>query len=998
MPQKSLLVCALYDYNRQHTDELSFKKGDVITVKQQLEGGWWEGSLNGVVGWFPSNYVTCTTITTDEKDDQVMVDDGLLIHLQNFQNEIIQHILEGELRQINELSQLLSIFMVPLEPLLHLSFLNKLIHLKDLLQQAIRIHQHLASALNEMKCLHEPKCIGRLFLEFAPAINAVGCDYSKIYLHIITGLEEHNSEVTQHMASFNINFQSHHCKQQLTLVFERLGRYPLLLKEMERYLEEPHIDRGDILRAMHVYGEIAERCAILRKFKEYDINVLLSTINGWQGQPIQQLGDPILTLRVLLVSVHIDQSQALPDFISTESLLRKTQLSLLVVFPACVLLLAKTNQPNVYDYTTKIPLNCLTVVSSTESETDLDLLVSDPNSTSMDFTPPCQISLACTDQNARDLMVSTLTDLIQYQIQNEQQQQQQTMYTEHICTENTENIPVDSCNLSDQNNSSVLLSSRNEQLQNVKYAEDENLQLHHQYHHHHSHHPCQQSTTGKEYLTSKLSNLTVDNKSINSSKTSPANIYHDDVSVANSSSIITPTTTTTTTNSSISSNNNKNEKCRVSSLKRSKTARPLTEPSSITIEHQLNINNSQLQKHKQQQHQQSSLNLSNQLTNDSYHTKPAVSTVDVFYSNTDKLTTSSSLRFLPHKITTDAHVRWFEEDKPAVDVQQKYPYTAHNKNNEESISVSIPLSDGTVIHAIRCLRIDGPLDIFNPTDRTGSVNGLNNLGVPSNSSTGTGGFSGNITNLNTTSGTDQTVSAGVRPQSPKMIESGKESRRKRGGTCQLLCNHRQKSAITVEDVLRSVGKIHENELRTADDTKILQVIEAYCASSWTQHSCRTLDPSRTDTRVNQSILSPVETKTLLQHFRHPKKSSASLSSSVHYSKHELIPGGGGTHNNNNNCTTTNSASMIKLSRQSLPQSILMHKSSLKRSESKNKSQTCLTKDSTGDTGGSSVVVSTSDNLMKNKPSSNYKHLTQSESIIQTLSPPPVVLPTRSGRR
>ncbi|VDQ10516.1 unnamed protein product [Trichobilharzia regenti] len=82
----------------------------------------------------------------------------------------------------------------------------------------------------------------------------------------------------------------------------------------------------------------------------------------------------------------------------------------------------------------------------------------------MDFTPPppCQISLACTDQNARDLMVSTLTDLIQYQIQNEQQQQQ-TMYTEHICTEN-ENIPADSCNLSDQNNSSVLLS-RNEQLQ-----------------------------------------------------------------------------------------------------------------------------------------------------------------------------------------------------------------------------------------------------------------------------------------------------------------------------------------------------------------------------------------------------------------------------------------------------------------------------------------------------------------------------------------------------
>lgn len=38
---------------------------------------------------------------------------------------------------------------------------------------------------------HGPKCMGQLFLDFAPAINAVGCDYSKIYLHVITGLEEH---------------------------------------------------------------------------------------------------------------------------------------------------------------------------------------------------------------------------------------------------------------------------------------------------------------------------------------------------------------------------------------------------------------------------------------------------------------------------------------------------------------------------------------------------------------------------------------------------------------------------------------------------------------------------------------------------------------------------------------------------------------------------------------------------------------------------------------
>lgn len=37
--------------------QLSFQKGDVITVTQAIEGGWWEGTLRGTTGWFPSNYV-----------------------------------------------------------------------------------------------------------------------------------------------------------------------------------------------------------------------------------------------------------------------------------------------------------------------------------------------------------------------------------------------------------------------------------------------------------------------------------------------------------------------------------------------------------------------------------------------------------------------------------------------------------------------------------------------------------------------------------------------------------------------------------------------------------------------------------------------------------------------------------------------------------------------------------------------------------------------------
>lgn len=51
-------VMALYPYQAQNEDELSFEKGDVITVLAKDEAAWWKGELNGMSGVFPSNYVS----------------------------------------------------------------------------------------------------------------------------------------------------------------------------------------------------------------------------------------------------------------------------------------------------------------------------------------------------------------------------------------------------------------------------------------------------------------------------------------------------------------------------------------------------------------------------------------------------------------------------------------------------------------------------------------------------------------------------------------------------------------------------------------------------------------------------------------------------------------------------------------------------------------------------------------------------------------------------
>ena len=55
-------VVALYDYQAQRDDELSFVIHDVINVVDRSDGDWWRGQLRGQTGLFPSNYVAAAAV------------------------------------------------------------------------------------------------------------------------------------------------------------------------------------------------------------------------------------------------------------------------------------------------------------------------------------------------------------------------------------------------------------------------------------------------------------------------------------------------------------------------------------------------------------------------------------------------------------------------------------------------------------------------------------------------------------------------------------------------------------------------------------------------------------------------------------------------------------------------------------------------------------------------------------------------------------------------
>lgn len=69
-PAPVMYVRALYDYEADDRTSLSFHEGDVIQVITQLESGWWDGVINGVRGWFPSNYCQVLSNPEDVLEDR----------------------------------------------------------------------------------------------------------------------------------------------------------------------------------------------------------------------------------------------------------------------------------------------------------------------------------------------------------------------------------------------------------------------------------------------------------------------------------------------------------------------------------------------------------------------------------------------------------------------------------------------------------------------------------------------------------------------------------------------------------------------------------------------------------------------------------------------------------------------------------------------------------------------------------------------------------------
>ncbi|XP_060803046.1 rho guanine nucleotide exchange factor 7 isoform X1 [Amyelois transitella] len=347
MSSENCLVKAIYSFKGKNNDELCFKKGDIITVTQKEEGGWWEGTLGETTGWFPSNYVT------EYKDPTGSVTTSpirAVSEIQAFRNVVLKDIIDSEKAHVAEMQGLVSNFLLPLEKSDMLT-MDEFKQLTGNINEVLQIHEQFLSLLEDCATKTGPdQRVGGLFLQWAPKIKSVHQTYCAGHPKAVCILDKYKEELNTWMESAGAV-----CPGVLVLTaglskpFRRLGKYPAMLQELARHVHEAHPDRGDTHRASVVYKDIASACTALRRQKELELQVVTGEVRGWPGGELSALGDVLHMGSVAVGPSHQDRY--------------------LVLFPSSLLLLSVSKRVSAFVYEGCLPLTGITVAKLDDTET-----------------------------------------------------------------------------------------------------------------------------------------------------------------------------------------------------------------------------------------------------------------------------------------------------------------------------------------------------------------------------------------------------------------------------------------------------------------------------------------------------------------------------------------------------------------------------------------------------------------------------------------------------
>uniref|UniRef100_A0A3Q3N9C5 Osteoclast-stimulating factor 1 n=1 Tax=Mastacembelus armatus TaxID=205130 RepID=A0A3Q3N9C5_9TELE len=322
-----LLVKARFPFQQTNEDELSFSKGDIISVSRQEEGGWWEGLLNGRTGWFPSNYVRELKGNDKSKSGTLKSPpkgfDTTVIN-KTYYNVVLQNILEAESEYSRELQSLLGSYLRSLHPTDRYSV--DITHIQGNLEEISTFQQMLVQSLEEHTKSSQQR-IGGFFLNLMPQMKIIYVAYCSNHPSAVSILTQHSEELGEYMESKGASSPGIlTLTTNLSKPFTRLERYPTLLKELDRHMEV----------SLNLFAE----CQEVRKKKDLELQILTEPIRNWEGDDIRTLG-PVLHMSQ--VTVHTQNCQ-------------ESNERYLILFPHTLLMLSASLRMSGFIYQGRVPL------------------------------------------------------------------------------------------------------------------------------------------------------------------------------------------------------------------------------------------------------------------------------------------------------------------------------------------------------------------------------------------------------------------------------------------------------------------------------------------------------------------------------------------------------------------------------------------------------------------------------------------------------------------
>ncbi|XP_075815054.1 rho guanine nucleotide exchange factor 6 isoform X2 [Microtus pennsylvanicus] len=296
-----LIVKARFNFKQTNEDELSVCKGDIIYVTRVEEGGWWEGTLNGRTGWFPSNYVREIKPSERPLSPKAVKGFDAAPLTKNYYTVVLQNILDTEKEYAKELQSLLVTYLRPLQSNNNLSTVEFTCLLGNF-EEVCAFQQTLCQALEECSKFPENQHkVGGCLLNLMPHFKSMYLAYCANHPSAVNVLTQHSDDLERFMenqgaASPGVLILT----TSLSKPFMRLEKYVTLLQELERHMEDTHPDHQDILKAILAFKALMGQCQDLRKRKQLELQILSEPIQAWEGDDIKSLGNVIFMSQVMV--------------------------------------------------------------------------------------------------------------------------------------------------------------------------------------------------------------------------------------------------------------------------------------------------------------------------------------------------------------------------------------------------------------------------------------------------------------------------------------------------------------------------------------------------------------------------------------------------------------------------------------------------------------------------------------------------------------------------